>query len=311
MRILTHCLFVVSILAWPGMSSAATPSMPVEVLFNDPIEDSNFASRGWFDNTNLVLSNDGATPDSTQSIEYQFVQGATKPTNGGAIRRTFTASGSVYISYYVKYSSNWVGSQQTYHPHEFYLLTNQEGDWSGLAYTNLTTYIEQNDLQPRIAIQDGVNVDTGNIDVNLVGVTENRSVAGCNGDGDGYGDGECYLSGEDYRNGKYWDSTSTVSVDTWHRVEAFIKLNSIQEGVGVADGVIRYWLDGQLVLEREDIMLRTAQHADMLFDKIVIAPWIGDGSPLTQTMWVDDLTVGIENPEAAGTKPNPPSLSIN
>ena len=313
MRILTPCFIMVGILVWPGMGSAATPSMPVDVIFNDSIEDNNFASRGWFDNTNQVLANDGAIPGSTQSIEYQYNQGATKPTNGAAMRRKFTATDSVYVSYYVKYSSNWVGSQKSYHPHEFYLLTNKESDYSGLAFTNLTAYIEQVDLRPRIAIQDGVNIDTGNINQNLVNITEDRAVAGCNGDSDGTGNGDCYsVGGGEYWNGKFWEGSSTISRNAWHRVEAFIKLNSIQNGKGVADGVIRYWLDGQLILEREDIMLRTVKHADMLIDKIILAPWIGDGSPITQTMWIDDLTVGTENPNAGGITPNPPaSVSVN
>jgi len=307
MRTLSRCLIIVGIL-WLGMGSAAAQSMPVEVIFNDPIEDNNFVNRGWYDNTNQVLSNDGAIPGSTQSIEYQYNQGANKPTNGAAMRRKFTASDSVYVSYYVKYSNNWVGSQQNYHPHEFYLLTNKEGDYSGLAFTNLTAYVEQVDLRPRIAIQDGKNIDTGNINQNLVNVTENRAVSGCNGDSDGTGNGDCYsVGGGEYWNGKLWEGSSTISRNVWHRVEAFIKLNSVQNGKGIADGVIRYWLDGQLILERENIMLRTAKHADMLMDKIVIAPWIGDGSPITQTMWVDELTVGTQNPNAGDTIPNPPS----
>jgi len=28
----------------------------------------------------------------------------------------------------------------------------------------------------------------------------------------------------------------------------------------------------------------------------MIAPYIGDGSPVDQTMWVDDLTVAAERP---------------
>lgn len=28
----------------------------------------------------------------------------------------------------------------------------------------------------------------------------------------------------------------------------------------------------------------------MKFNQMVIAPWIGDGSPIAQTFWVDDIT---------------------
>lgn len=308
MRFLALCLTVIGII-WSGMTIAAKPSMPVEVIFNDSIEDNNFSSRGWYDNTNLVLSNDGAYAGSSHSIEYQFSQGATKPVNGSAMRRKFTPSNSVYVSYYVKYSDNWVGSEQSYHPHEFQLLTNENSDYVGPAYTNLTAYVEQNELNPRLAIQDGMNVDTSNIGVNLVGVTENRAVAGCNGDSDDYGDGSCYRVGSgNYWNGKFYDSTYTITKDEWHRIEVFFKLNTIIDNEGQKDGVMRYWLDGQLLIELSDVVFRTGRYPNMLFNQIVIAPYIGDGSPVLQTMWIDDLTVATENLNA--TIPNPPSFLL-
>jgi hypothetical protein len=35
----------------------------------------------------------------------------------------------------------------------------------------------------------------------------------------------------------------------------------------------------------------TAANADLLFNQLLIAPYIGDGSPLRQTMWIDDPRV--------------------
>jgi hypothetical protein len=37
--------------------------------------------------------------------------------------------------------------------------------------------------------------------------------------------------------------------------------------------------------------------------KLVLAPYIGDGSPTTQTMWLDELTVKTVNQDA----PSPPT----
>ena len=34
----------------------------------------------------------------------------------------------------------------------------------------------------------------------------------------------------------------------------------------------------------------------MQFNQLIIAPYIGDGSPVTQTMWIDNLTVGTGKP---------------
>jgi hypothetical protein len=87
----------------------------------------------------------------------------------------------------VKYSSNYVGSGRTYHPHEFYVLTNADPAFSGLAFNTLDFYVQQtfgsNGGVPQLEIQDGKMVDTTKIGVNLIGVTENRAVAGCNGVG--------------------------------------------------------------------------------------------------------------------------------
>ena len=215
------------------------------------------------------------------------------------MRKKFSPTDEVYIRYMVKYSANWEGSNQSYHPHEFYLLTNLEGDWAGPAYTHLTAYVEQNEGTPLISIQDGMNIDTNNLGVNLTNTTENRAVAGCNGDSDGYGNGDCYVLGSSYVNGKSWragkiyfsDSPGTYYKNDWHQVEAYIKLNSIANGVGVADGIIKYWYDGSLIIDHQDVMMRTAKNPNMMFNQLLIGPYIGDGSPVDQTFWMDQLTV--------------------
>ncbi|KKS35588.1 MAG: hypothetical protein UU98_C0031G0018, partial [Parcubacteria group bacterium GW2011_GWD2_42_14] len=40
--------------------------------------------------------------------------------------------------------------------------------------------------------------------------------------------------------------------------------------------------------------------------QFVLAPWIGDGSPIAQTMWLDQLTVSTSG-SGTGTTPPPPS----
>jgi len=64
----------------------------------------------------------------------------------------------------------------------------------------------------------------------------------------------------------------------------------------VKDGVITYWYDGSQVMNYNNIVLRTGANADMKFNQFVIAPWIGDGSPVDQTFWIDDLTLATKRP---------------
>jgi len=45
------------------------------------------------------------------------------------------------------------------------------------------------------------------------------------------------------------------------------------------------------VIDRHDILFRTGARATLQLNQFVIAPYIGDGSPVDQSMWVDNLVV--------------------
>src|SRR2546429_5212112 len=107
----------------------------------------------------------------------------------------------MYVSFWVKCSDNWVGSGTPDHSHEFYVLSNQDGQYASLANDWLTTYIETNFVggagTPRISLQDNlaINRGLGTTPLNLIGVTEQRSVSGCNGMMETSLFSECYGSG--------------------------------------------------------------------------------------------------------------------
>lgn len=84
-------------------------------------------------------------------------------------------------------------------------------------------------------------------------------------------------------------------------MEAYFKLNSIDGGKGIADGVAQYWFDGKLLIDAQSVMFRTAKNPSMMFNQFLMAPYIGDGSPVEQTMWVDDVTVA-EARNSSGTE---------
>ena len=273
------------------------------VLISEPFEDQDYASRGWYDSPGFSLTEAEHAPgNSTRAVEFRFEQGATKPTVGGG-RILFPETESVYLSYWVKYSSNWTGSNKPYHPHEFHFVTNADSMWVGPAFTHLTTYIEDNEGVPLLAIQDGENIDQTQIGVDLSEVTELRGIAGCNGSTDGYPD-DCYVNGPVHVNGKQWKADGVYFSDKagphyksdWHFIEAYFQLNSIAGAKGLPDGIVRYWYDGQVLIDHSDVLLRTAAQPDMKFNQFLVLPYIGDGSPVAQTMWIDDLTVATARP---------------
>ena len=101
------------------------------LLFQESFADNAFAARGWYDNTAMAITTAQHVVGSSSALEVHFLPGATTPTWGGAARHLFPASATLYISYWVKYSTNWVGSAHTYHPHEFLVLSDLDGDWDG------------------------------------------------------------------------------------------------------------------------------------------------------------------------------------
>jgi len=271
------------------------------ILFQENFEDGNLASRGWYDNATALLSTVEHIAGSTSSSQYHFLVGGTAPTIGTAQRHKFTPTSTLYVSYYVKYSANWVGSGQIYQPHEFYILSNLDGDFDGPSDNFLDVYIEhnyQNGGKPRISIQDNksVNYNYGALPVNLVGVTEDRSVGGCNGMVESNYFSECFNFGTYWYNDKqltgpvvFQPNPGPGYKNDWNFVEAYFQMNSVVNGIGVADGVVQYWFNGTLILDRHDVLFRTGTHPTMQFSQFLIGPWIGDGSPVDQSFFVDNL----------------------
>jgi len=279
------------------------------LLMEETFENASLAARGWYD-----LPSGGITSittaehvaGSTASLEAHFNTGDVYPTPRVFARHLFAETEAVYIRFWVKYSANWAGSGQPYHPHEFLIVTNEDTDYVGPSRTFLTLYVEHNYQNGGIALlaaQDGKNIDTTKIGQDLTNVTENRAIAGCNGNSDGT-PGDCYQSGGLWNNGKKWTSAGPVFLPNpgagfkgdWHQVEVYFKLNSIQNGVGQLDGKVQYWFDGNLVIDKQNALLRTGSHPNMRIEQFILGPYIGDGSPVTQSMWIDNLVVMTGKP---------------
>lgn len=271
------------------------------LLFQENFEDANLGSRGWYDNTSAVISTTEHVTGSSASSQYHFLAGATIPTSGESQRHKFTPSNSLYVSFYVKHSSNWIGSGQADHPHEFYILSTLDGDYDGPSQSFLDVYIEenyQNGGKPRLAMQDNksVNYNNGPLPNNLIGVTENRSTGGCNGVVESNIYSECFDFGTYWYNSKQLSGPVVFQPNPgpgykgdWNFVEAYFQLNTIVNGVGQANGVMQYWFNGTLIIDRHDILFRTGAHPTLQFSQFLIAPYIGAGSPVDQSMWIDNL----------------------
>jgi len=269
------------------------------MLFHEPFDDADWGSRGWYDDPGMGLTDEESVDPGGSSCVWRWEKaGDVGPTGGGG-RVRIPPVEDITLNFHMKHSDNWEWTGVNWHPHEFHFLTTADDAFVGPAYTHLTFYIEVVRGVPRIAIQDGRNIDEARLGEDLVGVTERRSVAGGNGDSDGYGPGDFYRAGDVHRNGKHWEPGGVYFGDEpgprykgdWHHVKARLQLNSVADGIGQRDGIIQYWFDGELIMDFRDVVFRTGAHPDMKINQFLMAPYFGPGVPHAQTIWIDDLTI--------------------
>jgi hypothetical protein len=272
----------------------------VAPLLSEGFDDNLLTGRGWYDAA-LGTVTTAEHHGGTGSLALSFVMGGMGASPGGTMRHKFGPTDRVYLRYWVKYSANWVGSGQPSGPHEFMLVTDQDPDYVGPTRTSLTAFVEhnyQNGGVPRLATDDANNIDVAQINVDLTTVTESRATSGCNGNSDGYPT-SCFQSVSQWYNDKGWLAGQPMFLPTpgpgykndWHKVEAYFQLNTIAGGIGQNNGIVQYWFDGQLVIDHQNVLLRTGSKSAMFFNQLIIAPQMAFPSPVAQTLWVDDLVI--------------------
>src|SRR4029077_5103747 len=71
--------------ALAASTTSGTPGLPppANVFFQESFDDANLAGRGWYDNTNLLITTSDHTGAATASAQFHFLAGATTPTSGG------------------------------------------------------------------------------------------------------------------------------------------------------------------------------------------------------------------------------------
>jgi len=276
-----------------------TQALPGSLMAHESFEDTSLGSRGWYDGAPVIVE-DPSAPDGSHVIHWHWSQAGAISPDGGSARLHLPPLDDVTIGYRVRLSGNWAWTERGYHPHTFSLLTNLDPEYVGPAFTHLTTYAEVVDGVPRLALQDGRNVDPTHVDADEPTWSEDGAVAGCNGDADGHGIGDCYRSGDNWLNAKVWHadrvllpSPASLSDETqpWHEIRARFRLNSVAEGVAHRNGVLQMWLDGELIIDVQDAVLRSARHPHMMFNQLFLGPHYGPGVPYPQSMWIDDVRV--------------------
>jgi len=289
------------------------------IFFTENFDSSDFASRGWYD-----IVGGGGTIDSTNHIpgsaaswNCHFTLGGTVASAGRPNRHKFTASDTVYISFWMKMGSasvTWQGSGRPYHPHMFFLLTDADGDFVGPNSSHLEVGIETSVFKPRMFVADGLEINTSFLGVNLLSSATRHAIAGGNGNQNA-SSGSYVESGAPtgYNNQTYWDAaSSSFTNNTWHHVEVYIAMNSTSGSTAIAnaDGILKMWVDRNLVINFTNVYLRTGNNPTRKFNQLLLSPYIGDGSPIAQDLWIDDLIVADQPIPSQASVPAPANLRV-
>lgn len=273
------------------LSGAGTGVGTGTLFVSEPFENPNFSTRGWYDGVDCPV--DVAVvnpPGGLASLKYHWDIGTSTVVNTPK-RHLFQASDSFYLSWWMKLGSvpnPWVGSGVAYHPHLIQVMTDAEtNEFTGPARPWLTIRIEPHDFTARISVSDGQRINIPQLGVNLLGTATAHAVAGGNGNQDV---SATYFNGPLYENNFDLNSSGNVFVNnTWHFCEVYVQMNTIVAGLPLLNGIMRYWVDGALVISSSTIELRTAQYATQRFNQLLLVPYIGVGSPASQDIWVDSL----------------------
>ncbi len=258
------CLAVLA--AAKGAERAAEPPA---ALFSEAFEDSRLLQRGWYDGDKFTIS-DKEPFAGRGCIEYHWKAGTTSPDSSSGIRHLFEPNDAVYVCFYLKLSKGWGWSGRSYHPHLMHFLTTENDKFRGPANSHLTLYIEPCNGKLRLGATDMQNADAPH------GLTQGPLQGGYNG--------------------RLYDSQAVLfNDDRWHCVEALFRLNTLDLKADKpnADGVVQGWLDGKLVVDRTDVVLRSPDFPKMKFNQFLLTPYFGPGLlPHEQTLWIDELAVG-------------------
>lgn len=247
------------------------PRSAGDALFSEGFEDDQLQKRGWYDGEKFRIADRDAY-SGKGCLEYHWAAGGTTPDSSSGIRHLFEPSETIFLRCHLKLSKGWGWTGRAYHPHLMHFMTTENEKWHGPAASHLTVYIEPQEGKLRLAAQDIQNKDAPH------GLTQGPLKGGYNG--------------------QLYDSAKALFADDqWHCVEAQFTLNSLdlKADKPAADGIVRGWFDGELVIDRTDVILRSTDFPKMKFNQFLLTPYFGPGLlPHEQTLWVDELAVGTK-----------------
>jgi len=194
----------------------------------------------------------------------------------------FAAHDTIYVRYYRKWESKWRWDSMTRSGHNTYIFA---GEYGNPMTTDFTVYE----------------------DTHYINNTSNLAVRAA------YQDASQLITPEGTTYNGQWpalphDVTTPVSFvpgSRWYEIQYMAKMNT----VGKQDGEIRLWVDGVLVTEQKNLVMRDSSHPNIKFDHFLFGPnYPGGNPPYPQSNYIDDIVISTSYITGDNLPPNPPVI---
>ena len=104
------------------------------LLFEELFEDTNWTSRGWYDNPKMEITSSEHIPGSGHSCVWHWKKAGDIGVAGRGGRVLFKPVTNIILSFYIKHSANWKWTGVNWHPHEFHFITTVDPPFIGPAH---------------------------------------------------------------------------------------------------------------------------------------------------------------------------------
>ncbi len=98
--------------------------------------------------------------------------------------------------------------------------------------------------------------------------------------------------------GEFEVSDATIPVGEWVQLESYVRMNTHEGGTANPDGVVRYWLDGELAFEREDYRWTTTDEQAIEYVGPIVRYGGGEVAPQDQSFCYDDHEIRVSSDAA-------------
>lgn len=297
--IIAVMLFSINIISVSAATTYDCSNPHPDWIFCEDFESGTLVSNGWY--YNYPGSTYFPTCSSTQPCAEitnseshtgsKSMRGLSVP--GGAsndnvvAHHLFTAQAEVYVRYYRKWESSWRWDYMTRSGHNTYIFA---GKYTNPMTTDFTVYEDTHyrNKQSNFAVR---------------GAYQNASEL-IVPEGTTY-DGQWPALPHDVAS-----PVTFVPGSKWYEIQYMAKMNT----PGKKDGEIKLWIEGVLVTDQTNLLLRDSKHSNIKFDHFLFGPnYPGGKPPYPQSNYIDDIVISTSYIPSSGAPadvmpPNAPQI---